>query len=832
MSVRIIHRLDSISRSDLGVAGGKGSNLGELIRLGFPVPPGFVVSAAAYAEQVRVWGLAEALAPHVEAKAWELAANEAAKIFEGGSLLPEIETGVREACRDLGAARVAVRSSATAEDLVDASFAGQHETYLDILGENEVLLALRRCWASLWSSRALAYRDARKIEHVSVHMAVVVQQMAPADFAGVLFTVDPVAQRADRMLIEVVPGLGEALVSGHAIGDVIRLEREPRVVSLPVRTDKLFLIERERRDPHRPIPQDDQLLELGRMALKLEAHFGTPQDVEFAIVQKKIFLLQSRPITTLESADIELIPAPPPLSRMQKKMTADVGNDRFPKAPKPLDQWGFRIMASVFAKLGREMGFSVDTVQDRHTRENIWFEFFLPPIGKPTLRVLGLPGKIAKSLQKDWLAWWETDAFPRLMQVSAPVDLRSLEDTALLARADRIEEVFVSVILQRFQGTSAQAAMIALGPLVSYAVGKKRKDIAIADLLSGIHTRTSEVNLALYDLAQKAKHLGEEVIVPIRQGRPEDLQQSEIGRSFLQDVDAFLDEHGHRESVGIFLTEPTWRTDPKPCWGALKGLLEATHPPSEAVGQKRYEATLEEITKKLGFIPGLANKFRSIVELVRRNIVFRERTHFDIVRSFSAFQAITTEMGRRLEKRGFLQSADDIAYLRESEARGWLQGQVPAMEEAHKLVKRRRATYRVVNGRWQKNMFREPVQSENAPNELKGVGASSGVVRARARVIRDENEFARLQVGEILVCRYTNPAWTPLFTIAAGVVTDIGGAVSHAAIVAREYGLPAVLGALGATERIKDGDEILIDGATGIVTIVQKAPAMEVSIGG
>ncbi len=241
------------------------------------MPPGFVVSARAYAEQVGAWGLAERLTPYLAASDWEAAAAAATELCLRGAMLGTIEGAVRDAYRGLGAPGVAVRSSATAEDLADASFAGQHETYLDVEGEDALLHALRSCWASLWSPRALGYRAARGIAHLEVHIAVVVQRMVQADFAGVLFTVDPVTQRADRMLLEVAPGLGEAVVSGHTTGDVYRLRRSPLAAR-----DGVTIEERERKDADRAAPSDALVLELGRIGLQLEAHFGCPQDVEFA----------------------------------------------------------------------------------------------------------------------------------------------------------------------------------------------------------------------------------------------------------------------------------------------------------------------------------------------------------------------------------------------------------------------------------------------------------------------------------------------------------------------------------------------------------------------
>jgi phosphoenolpyruvate synthase/pyruvate phosphate dikinase len=310
--MRIVHDLSELGRADLSTAGGKGANLGEMRCLGLPVPPGFVVSTRAYAEQARRWGLAERLSAHLAANEDKAAASEAAELFRSGVLLPDIESAIREAHRRLGAGRVAVRSSATAEDLVDASFAGQQETYLDVAGEDEVIASIRSCWASLFSPRALHYRRAKGISHLSVEIAVVVQQMVPAEAAGVLFTVDPVQQRSDWMLLSAAPGLGEAIVAGHRRGDTYRIRREPhggigRPAGSPAPQSALAIVDRDLESPGRSVLSDAELLELARLGLSLEAHFGCPQDVEFAVAAGRVFLLQSRPITTLGAAEIEPI---------------------------------------------------------------------------------------------------------------------------------------------------------------------------------------------------------------------------------------------------------------------------------------------------------------------------------------------------------------------------------------------------------------------------------------------------------------------------------------------------------------------------------------------
>ena len=825
----IIHSLSALSRADLSAAGGKGSNLGELTRLGLAVPPGFVVSAGAYAEQVRAWGLAERLTPYLAASDWEAAAAAAAALCLHGAMLGTIEGAVRDAYRGLGAPGVAVRSSATAEDLADASFAGQHETYLDVEGEDALLHALRSCWASLWSPRALGYRAARGIAHLEVNIAVVVQRMVQADFAGVLFTVDPVTQRADRMLLEVAPGLGEAVVSGHTTGDVYRLRRPPLLGSTspgPPRAERdgVTIEERDRKDADRAAPSDALVLELGRIGLQLEAHFGCPQDVEFAFAGGSVHLLQSRPITTLGEAEIEPIPPLPELNWMQRKALEANDNDRFPVAPKPLDQWGFRVVIPALIHTMRFAGFDVDEAEQRAMIDQVWREVMIPPRLRPTRRLLGFPERIAASLRHDWMAWWENEALPRIQDACAPADLRAMDDAALLRRADRIAATTTEILSKRFEGVVAQTASRFLRIPVTLAVGTKRAPAVMSDLVSGLHTRTSEVNTALYQLARKAVSAGSEVTGPIREGRPEELRASEAGRAFLVEVEAFLDEHGHRESTGLYLSASMWRRDPRPMWSILRALLDVTSPPSEAAGHRRYTAALAEVTRALRFVPRLSAAFERIVEQIRTVIIFRERSHFDLARLFSALQDIVAEIARRLHERGHLPSPDDIFFLTEAEVRAWLAGQPPPLDDVKRLVRCRRATYGVVNGRWQKRAF-PPDESGSAGDVLRGNGASSGVVRGKARIIREEREFDRLRPGEILVCQYTNPAWTPLFTIAAGVVTDTGGAASHAAIVAREYGIPGVLGAAGATQRITDGQEIIVDGTEGVVTLLRREAA-------
>jgi pyruvate,water dikinase len=821
----IVHRLSELSRVDVAAAGGKGANLGEMIRLGLPVPPGFVVSAHAYAEQAHEWGLAERLRAHLAANDWEAAASGAAALFRSGAVLPRIESAVRNAYRELGAAKVAVRSSATAEDMADASFAGQQETYLNVTGEDEVLASLCRCWASLYSPRALHYRHTRGISHLEVAIAVVVQQMVPSEAAGVLFTVDPVEQRSDRMLLSAAPGLGEAVVSGHARGDTYRMRRElygdtagasglSGGPPAPARTGALTIADRDLEIPGRPALRDAEILELGRLGLLLEAHFGCPQDVEFAVALGRISLLQSRQITTLGTAEIEPIEPAGDLNFLQRRMLPQ-NFDRFPIAPKPLDRWVLRAAFGAIAHTTRTIGFDISEADELSAFGSLWREAFVPPRLRPTLRLLGIPAKVARSLGQDWSAWWIGEPTERLRTVRRPVDLTATEDAELVKLTDHAVEVFGSVLRERFRPLLGLMGTLGLSLGLRLSVGKKRAPAALADLLGGLHTKTSETNRALFLLARQAIAAGPDVVDTIKTGRLEALRASEAGRAYLSAFHAFLDEYGHREGACLYLSAPTWKLDPEPVLCLIRGFMHISELHEDG-GAERHRAALEEVESRLRAVPGLSFAFRALLDRVRALTVYRENTHFDLTRPLSVMQSIVAEMGRRLHERGLLSRPADIFYLTDAEVRTWLGGEGPSKEAADKLLKRRRATYQVVNGRWQKRRLSGGATGD----ELRGAGASAGVVRAKARIVRGEHQFDRLQPGEILVCSYTNPSWTPLFAYAAGVVTDTGGPVSHAAIIAREYGIPAVMGAAGATERITDGQEILVDGTEGRVMLL------------
>ncbi len=795
-----IRWLSDIGRGDAAVAGGKGANLGEMLTLGLPVPNGFCITTQAYAEQISAWRLGDLLSPLIDQQRWDAAGSEAANAFSSRPLLEPLAREILEAYHRLGAPAVAVRSSATAEDLAEASFAGQQETALNVGGDGELFEAVRRCWASLWSPRAIHYRHELGIDHLGVSMALVVQEMVPADAAGVMFTVDPVTRRPARMLVEAAAGLGEAVVSGKVTGDVYHVDR----------AGDLRVAGREPVDPENPLLPNPQLLRLATLGLQLERHFGCPQDVEFALAQGNLYLLQTRPITTLAERETEPIPPESRLDRWQR-LVQPLGRERYPVAPKPLDNMFFAAMIEAVTDAACGEGLAASPEDVEALKGQLWRDVYVPfPRLRPTWRLLGSAKYTVRILDRDWEGWW-AEYREQLLEISRPIPLSTLSDADLAARADTVLAVWRPALKARFQLGAGLRADGWLRALVALAVGPRRASQLASDLMTGLRTRTSETNEALWALSRRFRK-EPAVVQAVAGGDLDALGTFEAGRDFLDSMSRFLAEYGHREGATWYLSTPTWRQDSSPLRCLLLGLMKAESQPKCQDG--RYEAARSLVEGRLRRWPWLLGRFRWLVERRRALEKFREDSHFDLTRPLASLQELAGEWGRRLTDRGLLHQPEDVFFLSYREVQDWLLGKAPGLPEARRHIKRRKATYRVVNARWQSRM-----RLAAGGDGLRGIPASAGTVRATARLVRGEQEWARLKPGEVMVCPYTNPAWTPLFTVAAAVVAETGGATSHAAIVAREYGIPAVMSVPRATQRIADGQEVLVDGSTGRVIL-------------
>ncbi|MEW5983131.1 MAG: PEP/pyruvate-binding domain-containing protein [Acidobacteriota bacterium] len=799
-----ICRLAELDRADAASFGSKGANLGALTRLGLPVPPGFAVAASACAEHAERCGLTNALRPLIEQRDWGGAERMALALMSAHPMEGALTAALSDALRCLEAEAVAVRSSAIAEDLAEASFAGQYDTFLDVRGEAEVQRAIGACWASLWSRRALEYRHRRSIDHDAGGMAVVVQTMVPADASGVLFTVDPVAQRSDRIVIEAVSGLGEDLVSGRTRDAVYRVDRA-----------RLELVDQEGMVELLPA---GQMAKLCRLSLEVERHFGCPQDIEFALSGETVFLLQARPITTLGRAIAEPL-EPPGRPTITDRTMKPLVSDRYVIAPRPLDNITYTRCVGAAIDGLRRIGGIVTTEDEAAFQRQVWHQAYRFPRHRLTWRVLFASWHQMRLLREDWLSWWEQGPRPALRAMSNPVDLAGLSDTALFQRADHILATWEEPLRKRMYVASAYRTEIWLRTLVTLAVGSRNSARVLAQLLGGLRHPTLDANAALWELSRRATR-APVVRSAVRGLAPGLLEQTTDGREFLQAFNGFMETYGHRDGSCWYLSTPTWRREPMQVWRLLASMMDVEEPP-RGVEQASldYRNARALVERRLRFIPGLLPPFRWLLDAIRSLTAFREHSHFDLTRPLSALQDIAAEWGHRLVERGVLRDPDEVFYLTHKEARDWILGEAPEVEEVRELVQRRRATYQLANTRWQAERSDGSVRGA----ALKGIATSPGVVRGRARIVRGEHQFELLRPAEVLVCSYTNPAWTPLFATAAAVVTETGGAASHAAIVAREYGIPAVMSVQDATRILADGDDILVDGDRGTVRRVRES---------
>ena len=816
MSRPFVMRLDEVGSGDLGLVGGKGANLGELLRAGVRVPPGFVVTTDAYAHAVAALPESVAL-PAGEAVSVEPA--ELGRLLRATPVAIAVADAIAAGYRALGAGSVAVRSSATAEDLPGAAFAGQQDTFLNVSGSTEVVDAVRRCWASLWTDRAVAYRSRLGFDDRALQLAVVVQRMVDAEFAGVMFTAHPVTGDRGQLVIDAAPGLGEAVVSGSVTPEHVILDRAGRVLD---------------RRPGRRGGQDLTIAALDSAVLQRLAQtgraiveqFGRPQDIEWAFAAGTLWIVQSRPMTALP-------PAPLGLNRFQRTY-GSVLAELLPVRPFPLDMttWTTRGHGRILVRMLAEIPAVTVDLQRMLPEVNGVVQQLIPPVVRPTWRTLITPLRMRSRIRRFRPDGWTSDtrfaAYDQAITDLNAVDLETVAWAELLALPDQAFAALEGLIDLRIDYLPRVGVDLVRLRAWLTVLGLSG---AFGDLIAAGQTRTADANRRLDDLADLIRHNSvwrqaflDQPLAALTRRVGQDESFSGL-RTALHD---YTEEFGHRETTSAFLmSAPTWGEEPELLLSTVQGRIQRPVTPPGSPAEKTERRVLA--TRRVRW-SRTGPRLTAAIQAARSGIAFREDTHFHAVRALPLVRRSLLEAGDRLARAGVLENRDDILHLRLTEVTAI--SDPDAVDAAQREALRTTVEHRQ---RARAELAGAPLISpatlyrpaSSTTSLVAGTPVSGGRATGAVRLILGPEDFGRLQPGEILVCPYTNPSWTLLFQVAAGVVVDTGGAGSHAAIVAREYGIPAVMGTGNATKVLEDGRQVTVDGTAGHVRAADNSSESE-----
>jgi pyruvate,water dikinase len=896
---------------NLAVLGGKGRSLTSLVSAGFSVPGGYVVTTDAYRQFVGDNNLTDQLAelsrPAIvnNRVSFDDAAAKIAALFTQGSMPPGIEAAITRSYDALGKnLSVAVRSSATAEDLPDLSFAGQQDTYLNVAGTADVVSRVKDCWASLWTARAISYRHEMNIDSEDVAMAVVVQLMVPAESAGVAFTVNAVTGNRDEMMVSSSYGLGESVVGGTVTPDHITLSREGFEVIEQVTGAKEDMIV-QTGNQGTEVQQvtaanrsklsisEADLAELARIALCVESHFnGVPQDIEWAVADGKIWLLQSRPITTLPPAPIDARWEPPyPGARLMRR--GFVEHLLGPLSPLFEDLYLYRALEKAYAKSEHGSRRSIIT-KPRHVTVNgvayTGASPARPDSANALMRGLQLIWMITGGILslKTWVWRWRRfglPAYQRHIRHWQQIDIASASDETLFQGIEALADADAAywIHTMHVQGAAKIANLVMTNFLKKHAAesdliigkitetGSNFQDQVTTDLLNGFPSRTSDAVAEVARIAATARdndQLRDLIMVTPAKRLLETLRQDKSGRAIAHAIDNYLEQYGQQTHTLDF-ADPIQRESPLAVLMNFKnmvaGIGNLDPAATQLAAQKRREEAV--IRAEALFTGKIKKEFQKRYRIDCADTRFREDAMFYMGAAWEVLRPMALELGRRLTETGSLNQADDIFYLTSDEILTalikspgagvnirkimplWLFRKIfgvdaPAFKEEIKkpeliaiaglkeLATKRRERHLsrkrlhapgVIPKSEMSSMgatLTQRIDQDEDSNILNGFTVTGGTITAVASVILSADGFHKMEPGSILVCPYTTPGWTQLFPQATGLVTDIGGVLGHGSIVAREYGIPAVMGTGAATRRIKHGQMITVDGDAGTVEIV------------
>ncbi|MEU1670880.1 PEP/pyruvate-binding domain-containing protein [Streptomyces roseifaciens] len=875
-------------RADPAVLGGKAARLADMIAAGLPVPPAFCLTTALFTRYLADTGLA--------GKIEGTEGGTVRELILATRIPAPIADEVLAAYEKLGRPRVAVRSSALKEDSAARSFAGQHDTVLDVAGDAALLDAVRQCWASLWSARATAYRDGA----TAGAMAVVVQEMIHCDVSGVLFTVDPVSARPHRVVVEACQGLGEGLVSGRVSSDLFVVDDgslevvEERVRYkvakwAPLAPGKIGMTKVDAADRNVPCLDHAQLAELARLGLRVREHYGSEQDVEWGLRDGVFHLFQTRPITTR--------PAPGDAASRAGTLSPYVTEQ--PEAVQRGTLWSRMDIGEIFVGLMTPLGLSFARYYQKnvhldcaaalgvrdtgeadlhmgyyqgHVYLNISYSAYLLGQALPTRNQRHFTKRfVGEEVEGGALADYENPfgTFPggteglrstahwlRFTAAEA-VRMKSRSGEMVASRLyefDRARRLDLSRMSRRelhaeltrdlgyfhdmhigympyyinafgFYGILTELCRMWLGE-----EGENLQNRIKTDMSS---LRTVESAKEIWAVAQAAKDRPR--VLRIINEQPlgsveETLRADDEGAVFWErHMEPFLRANGTRGHQEMEITHPRWIDDPSYIFQMIRRYASDGFSADDILRRSSgYRDDSREILKKLS-LPQ-RKVIETVISLYALCSELRETTRMSMITSIWLVRNVVYEVGRRLVDKGVLHSLDEVAHLDFEDVRAYLAGEAgepeafsrERIDEARRVHEYRKRLPEPPLTFIGEHDITQAVRPAPDGARLSGLGASPGRVVGRARIVEDlawqADEF---EAGEILVTRYTDASWTPLFAIAGGVVTDVGSMLSHSSIVSREFHVPSVVNTKYATQRINTGDMVMVDGDTGTVEVVE-----------
>ncbi|MBW5469900.1 phosphoenolpyruvate synthase [Brevibacillus formosus] len=861
-----------MEKTQLLLVGGKGLHLGELSKIqGIQVPEGFCVTTVGYQKAIEQNEAHHALLDRLtmlkvqdREQIKEISRKIRQNIMEA-KIPSDVVKAVTHSLSQFGEEHAyAVRSSATAEDLPHASFAGQQDTYLNIIGKEAILRHISKCWASLFTDRAVIYRMQNGFDHRHVYLSVIVQKMVFPQASGILFTADPITSNRKMLSIDASFGLGEALVSGLVSADCYKV-REAEIVDKRIATKKLAIYgrkeggtETKQIDPDQQKTQtltEQQILQLAHIGRRIEAYFGCPQDIEWCLVDDTFYIVQSRPITTLYPI--------PEANDQENHVYVSVGHQQMMTDPmKPLGLSFFLLITPApMSKAGGRLFVDVTKMlASPDSRQNILDTLGQsdPLIKDALMTVLERgdfiqsslndkneqnPGKSNKGMASfGFQEQFENDpaivsdlikrSQSSIAEVKHNIQTKSGPDLFDFIRED-IQELKKILFDPQNIGviTAAMNASKWINEKINEWLGEKN----VADTLSQSvpNNITSEMGLALMDVADVVRPYPE-VIDFLQQVKDDnflhELVQFEGGQETQDAIYAYLTKYGMRCSGEIDITKTRWSEKPVMLVPMILGNIKNFEPNA---GKRKFEQGRQEALEKeqellarLKQLPDgeqKAKETKQMIDLIRNFIGYREYPKYGLINRYFVYKQALLKEAEQLVQTKVIHEKEDVYYLTFEE----FQEAVRTNKLDDQIISKRKDAYkffekltppRVITSDGE--IIAGEYKRENLPaNALVGLPVSTGVIEGRARVILNM-EDADLEDGDILVTSFTDPGWTPLFVSIKGLVTEVGGLMTHGAVVAREYGLPAVVGVENATTLIKDGQRIRVNGTEGYIEIL------------